>query len=462
MIIYNRIEEIEYTDNDAEKYNNYINHIYSRLDESKDLSEDIAAFRNVNTYLDPCIDTKKDKITFLRIANSNSSDEKIKEKFNKYLNVKYNHVTNPLTYKENMDRFIRHSKIVTTFLDDILKMGKFPKILKQELTECEELRDNPNIFNLMKLYKNSTDKRLRFEILRKIGLIDLVSRIDKNYPLEYTEYVASEVRKLFSIGLSLKKLPEKTCFIWMNEMDKVKYCFSKEKAFQLYELDSEKREEINLVKSPIGEKRYTPYSTSTDNIEILEIRDKLQKDDKPYYTSFLEKMVRKNIEFPNQIHDTIGVRLVVRNPEEIPTCIKYLEKFIGGSSSRKKEKNTLHKFGKIRLSPYSSKDYYVWKAVYDIALPHFTIRYLREIERITTEKRASEIIKKRIDQMIKMPINAVVEVQIQDFESYMLSILEGSPTDHSRLKMNQVRKNSFFKLFPKEIYGDNKMYENKK
>jgi hypothetical protein len=33
-----------------------------------------------------------------------------------------------------------------------------------------------------------------------------------------------------------------------------------------------------------------------------------------------------------------------------------------------------------------------------------------------------------------------------------LSIAKGSPTEHAWLKMNQIRSNSFYKFFPKEIF----------
>ncbi len=415
--------------------------------------EDIEKFRKVNTYLDPNIALRKDKITFLRIVESNSSSQKIKDKFNKYLNVKYNHISHPLSYKENMNKFVRQSKIVSDFLDDVLKVGKFSKEEVEVLKENQILKENPNIFELLNIYRNAKNRRLKFEILRKIGLVDLVSRIEKNFPFEYTEFVTNEVEKLFSIGLSLKKQDIKSCYIWMDELNKVKYSFKESDACILYQEDNAKRKNLNLGNSPFGKKLYSPFKISNDShIEVIEIRDKLRRNNKHYYTSFLEKMIRKNIEFPTQIHDTIGVRLVVKNQDEIHNCISNIEKFIGGSSSRKKEKNTMHKFGLQKLSSYSSEDYYVWKAVYDIALPHFTIKYLKEIEKMTKEQNVKKTILKRIESLIKNPINAVVEVQVQDFESYALSILEGSPTDHSRLKMNQIRRNSFHKLYPKEIY----------
>jgi hypothetical protein len=45
-------------------------------------------------------------------------------------------------------------------------------------------------------------------------------------------------------------------------------------------------------------------------------------------------------------------------------------------------------------------------------------------------------------------------VQLQDIRSFLLSITRGSPTEHAWLKMNQIRSNSFYKLFPKEIFAE--------
>ncbi len=46
----------------------------------------------------------------------------------------------------------------------------------------------------------------------------------------------------------------------------------------------------------------------------------------------------------------------------------------------------------------------------------------------------------------------MIEVQLQDIKSYLLSIAKGSSTAHGWLKMNQIRSNSFYKFFPSEIY----------
>jgi len=53
---------------------------------------------------------------------------------------------------------------------------------------------------------------------------------------------------------------------------------------------------------------------------------------------------------------------------------------------------------------------------------------------------------------LKNPQDFIIEVQLQDLKSYLLSVAKGSPTEHALLKMRQIRSNSFYKFFPQEIY----------
>jgi hypothetical protein len=65
---------------------------------------------------------------------------------------------------------------------------------------------------------------------------------------------------------------------------------------------------------------------------------------------------------------------------------------------------------------------------------------------------AREELLNRLKYFISHPKDFVIEVQLQDIKSYLLSNAEGSPTAHDWLKMNQIRSNSFYKFFPEEIY----------
>jgi hypothetical protein len=91
--------------------------------------------------------------------------------------------------------------------------------------------------------------------------------------------------------------------------------------------------------------------------------------------------------------------------------------------------------------------------VYDITLPHPSIPQIRKMLRLTKRNPvAQRELRDRLHYFLNHPSDFVIEVQLQDIRSYLLSIAEGSPTAHAWLKMNQIRSNSFYKFFPAEIY----------
>jgi hypothetical protein len=199
-----------------------------------------------------------------------------------------------------------------------------------------------------------------------------------------------------------------------------------------------------------------PFLTINRNRVLhMEIRNKFKVSDQTSYTSFIEKMLRKNLEFPNQVHDVIAVKLILESEREIAHIIHDLESFLGGTSTRKQEKTTYHKFGRRILAKYSSKDYFVWKAIYDITLPHPSLEAMERLLDITKGNEAAQKeLRLRLQYLINNPRDFVIEVQLQDIESHLQSIARGSPTEHALLKKNQIRSNSFYKLFPEEIYKD--------
>ncbi|HPO06010.1 MAG TPA: hypothetical protein PLQ36_02795, partial [Candidatus Gracilibacteria bacterium] len=82
------------------------------------------------------------------------------------------------------------------------------------------------------------------------------------------------------------------------------------------------------------------------------------------------------------------------------------------------------------------------------------INKLKDLSNEANNKLISAELRKTIQLLKDNPHDYVVEIQIQDLASYLQGITKGSPADHSALKMNQVRKNSFYKFFPAEIYEE--------
>ncbi len=421
----------------------------------KDLPEDLPEFRKKYAHMDPSVlDGSHEGITFLRIAEDKRPARVIKDRLNAYLNVKFHDITNSKGYEENAFLFRERSEIASEVIEEILLRADFPLEIAAVLREKEEVKTCFDFYEMLRLFRSATTNRLHYEILRKIGLIVLSARIDRTVEMEDLEKRKKEVWKAFDRGLRSSKKGKKEYYLWLNARHKVEFTTDVKRARSTYdkELAIRKRQACKIY--PLQRFVCHPFKTHSGNqILHMEIRNKFESRGRFSYTSYVEKMGRKNLEFPNQVHDTIGVKIVVEKEDQIPSIIRELESFLGGSSTRKMEKNSYHRFGRRRLSEYSSPEYFVWKAIYDITLPHASISQVKKMLQLTKGNReAQRELRNRLAYFVNHPSDFVIEVQLQDIKSYLLSIAKGSSTAHASLKMNQIRSNSFYKFFPGEIY----------
>jgi hypothetical protein len=421
----------------------------------KEVPEDLNEFRKKYAHMDPQSLVKSGEgIIFLKIARDKSPSATLKKKLNAYLNVKFNDIRHLRSYKINAKLFKEKSIIASRIIEEILEKAKYPKQIVDTLKEDKAVRECYDFYDMLKLFKTTTDQRRRFEILRKIGLIVLIARINRTVEPEEIENRRREILQAFNRGLGRKKGKRREYYLWLNSKQKVEFCQDREEALQRNRKENILKKRLALPVHPVQRFVCRPFSTYSGNEVLhLEIRNKFGSGINLSFTSYTEKMIRKNLEFPNQIHDTIGIKIVVEDEDRIWDIIRDLESFLGGSSTRKQEKNSYHRFGRHRLSEYSSSEYFVWKAIYDITLPHPSIIQVRKMLKLTHGNPAArEELLNRLKYFISHPKDFVIEVQLQDIKSYLLSNAEGSPTAHDWLKMNQIRSNSFYKFFPEEIY----------
>jgi hypothetical protein len=421
----------------------------------RNLPEDLPEFRKKYAHLDPSVlNRPHEGITFLRIAEGRQPPSVLRERLNAYLNVKFHDITHAKNFEQNALLFRKRSEIASRIIEEILVRTGFPEQITAVLRETGEARSCSDFFEMLQRFKAARDNRLRYEILRKIGLIVLTARIDRTVELEGLEQRKKAVLRAFQRGLRSPIQAKKAYYLWLNARHKVEFSTDEGRARLSYAREMERRRRQACKAYPLQKFVCRPFTTFSGNqILHMEIRTKFDDRGGISYTSYVEKMVRKNLEFPNQVHDTIGVRLVVENEKQIPRIIRDLESFLGGSSTRKMEKNSYHRFGRRRLSEYSSPEYFVWKAIYDITLPHPSIPQIRKLLKLTKGNTVIQRgLRDRLQDFVNHPSDFVIEVQLQDIRSYLLSIAEGSPTAHAWLKMNQIRSNSFYKFFPAEIY----------
>ncbi len=421
----------------------------------KDIPEDLYPFRNKYAHFDPAVlDRPNEGITFLRIAGERNSEKKLQNKLNAYMNIKFHHIKHEKSYAANVSLFKEKSIIASSVIDEILGRAGYPNKITEVMREREDVRSCYDFHGMLQLYKSTKDVRLHYEIIRKIGLIVLIARIRRTVEMDDLEYRQKEVWQAFDKGLRRSGKRKKQYFLWLNVKHKVDFATEEPRARKAYEKEVKARRKDACRIYPLQKFVCQPFTTFSGN-EILhmEIRSKFGKKGQLSYASYIEKMIRKNLEFPNQVHDTIGVKIVVEKEDRIEGIIRELESFLGGSSTRKMEKNSYHRFGRRRLSEFSSPEYFVWKAIYDITLPHPSVPQIRRMLRLTKDSPAvQKELKDRLNYFFNNPRDFVIEVQLQDIRSYLLSIVDGSHTSHDRLKMNQIRSNSFYKIFPGEIY----------
>jgi len=419
--------------------------------------EDLSKFRELFAHLDPnVIENPDEGIAFLRIGQSRKPPSVLRQRLNSYINIKVNDISHPKTYDENMILFKEYSSQASAILSDILNIAGFAQPILAALSELKVARDCHDFYEMLVIYKQRNDKRVRFELLRKLGLIVLMARIRRGVLLDESDERMAQIWKALRKRLVHAEDNKLMYYFWLNGEKKVQFYSDAKTAQRCCYADMEERSRLALDTYGMQTFECCPFLTFNGNrILHMEIRNKFKVNDQTSYTSFIEKMLRKNLEFPNQVHDVIAVKIILESEREIPAVIHDLESFLGGTSARKQEKNTYHKFGRRDFTKYSSKHYFVWKAIYDITLPHPSLEAMERLLDITKgNKVAQKELRLRLQYLINNPRDFVIEVQLQDIESHLQSIARGSPTEHALLKKNQIRSNSFYKLFPEEIYKD--------
>jgi hypothetical protein len=423
----------------------------------RSVPEDLSKFRELYAHLDPkIIENPNHGPTFLRIVQNRKPTSVLRQQLNSYINIKFNDISHPKTYAENMMLFKAYSSQASVIVSDILSIAGFAHPILAVLSELKVARDCQDFYQMLALYKQRNDKRVRFELLRKLGLIVLMARIRRSMLVDESDERMVEVWKALRKRLAHTEDKNLMYYFWLNNQKKVQFYLDAKSARKCCYADMEERSRLALDTYGMQTFECCPFLTFNGNRVLhMEIRNKFKVNDQRSYTSFIEKMLRKNLEFPNQVHDVIAVKIIVESEREIAHIIHDLESFLGGTSTRKQQKNTYHKFGRRILAKYSSKDYFVWKAIYDITLPHPSLEAMERLLDITKGNEAAQReLRLRLQYLINNPRDFVIEVQLQDIESHLQSIARGSPTEHALLKKNQIRSNSFYKFFPEEIYKD--------
>ncbi|MBT3409054.1 hypothetical protein HN415_10360, partial [Candidatus Woesearchaeota archaeon] len=296
------------------------------------IPKDIENFRMLFAHFDPkLILNTSEGVMFLDIVQSKNPSSVIKHRLNQYINIKFNYLGNTKTYNENMVKFKQLSVESSKIYDEILNVANFPREIIKILKEKDIVKNCCDFYKMLLIYKKANSFRIKFEILRKIGLIVLLSRIDKTLVIDDIDYSINRVKNVFYKGFGMKKTKSKSHYLWIDERDMVESSVDKQKAFAKYQKIMIKRNKLAMQIYPMQIFKHTPYKTLFGTkILHFSIRNKLRNiNNEISYASLVEKIIRKNIEFPTLVHDVIGVKLVVSNNDEIFQLIKDLQSFLG-------------------------------------------------------------------------------------------------------------------------------------
>lgn len=435
-------------------------------------------------YFDPNVLTsERHRYHFLEIVRD-ASGESLESRINKYLNIKFNPVGSYMPLEKNLSKFKALASEASSILENILERGVLDEDIKKHLRERSDISDTNDIFDLINLFSSCDDVRVKYEIMRKIGITFLLGRV-KNVmtfqkAVEYHEYLDSLFRS--ELGITCGEDDFYSIYFWLDADNTLVTSTSREEALAIHSRNSAQRKERGLEVYPLQDASLCRMKSKNGNAVLKFItRIKHYRKGREDFTSVIEKIIRKNILYPTDINDLYGVTFVINDKEEFKHLVQEIESFLGGTNTRKAEKM----IQKAAVSEYSKSEenrFRIWKAIYDITLSNEKINLIdREIEKerhdIDVMERALEkaekyksddflFLKEHVEgkkESVKrllrerencssVPFDIYVEIQIQDLKSYLLSKCHGSMTEHSALKREQVRGNSLYKLFPREIY----------
>lgn len=459
---------------------------------------DLEIFWKHYPYFNPDIlnngqDRYRYQFIYLSELSKNGIEEpELNELVNQYLNAKFNPVFSYKTLEQNLSKFSAIAQESSEILDNILKRADFPKEFEMLFKESRMVAESNNLKDMLNLFNLQEDIKIKYEILRKMGLSILLNRV-RNTPIFQKSLKHNySINMLFHKQLNLKQQRQIhgdriEIFFWLNNENNLVCMSSEKEALSMHGADSKERLKSGKEVYDLQKEVMYPQKTKAGNIVLKYIsRVKNKHSDKEDYTSVIEKIVRKNIPYPVEITDIHGVTFVVNDERDTYSLLAEIEDFLGGTNTRKNEK-VIEKAWSPGIVQSKNGSFKIWKTVYDITIPHEMLEavnygvlytekdivFLKDaITSLTTlnvlqgkthifesfEKQLTEKEKERTklirlkELYAKKPFDIYLEMQIQGLKSYLLSKCHGSETEHRLHKHRQVMSSSFYKLFPRKIY----------
>jgi hypothetical protein len=304
------------------------------------------------------------------------------------------------------------------------------------IAECHDLRD------LLRIFFETPDRRVRYEAQRKLALAQLLLDIDHSRHIQEGPRHKAYFEELLQEALwrHTRQVHELVVGYHIGEDgDSVRYTSRPGKNDQLWRFQS-----IFLEK---------PHGDRTVAVDVLYYNCRFKRTVQPISFeivdgqrrvlervrwgemrqqssgSILSKMIRRGINNPDEISDLVGAMFIVHDVEALGDLLMLLDASIGNPFGWRNVTDTLASDGdRFRLNPHSGRGYRVFKGDVDIL----------------TENAVPEL----------PPYRFTVEIQIHTLESYLRTVCGSHEASHLAMKLRQFLYGLVPRIFPRAIYGD--------
>jgi hypothetical protein len=365
-------------------------------------------------------------------------------------------------YHREAARLVRPLRGGTTELppcaDDVLIVAEFlgeadvylqstidllPESARVALAPLEAVGETNDLRELMGLALGTADTRLRFEVLRKIHLANLLLDIDhsrhvQDGPLHLTYFQELLDRDLWSH--KTQQYPVQIGFHIDEDGETIRYTNRPRPGDQIWHFDSAFLEVRRPGQTLALDVLYHScrFKRSVDRFSYEVVRGQHRVVEKVRWQgmkqhrsgSILSKMLRKGINNPDEIGDILGAMFIVPNEDALDDLLSLLDACVGNPFGWRNVTDALgHAPLGSRLNPHSGRGFRVFKGDVDVLFPG---RYPGQ-----------------------SPYRFTVEIQIHTLESFLRTVCGAHHANHLALKLRQFLVGLVPVLFPAPVYGTN-------
>jgi hypothetical protein len=337
-------------------------------------------------------------------------------------------------------------QIVSEFLNEAdvylqSAIGLLPDAARPAVTPREQVTATSDLRDLLTLAVTSEDPRTSYEALRKIHLANLLLDIDhsrhiQDGPLHLAYFEELLEREIWRY--KTQSYPLNIGFRIDDDGETIRYTNRPQPGDQIWHFSSD------FLEASLGSRtialdvlyRNCRFKRSLDRIsfEVVDgqhrVLEKVRWQEMKQHRSgsILSKMLRKNLNNPDEISDILGAMFIVPDEDALDELIGLLDHGFGNPFGWRNVTDTLGTSPSgSALNPHSGRGFRVFKGDMDVLFPG---RFPGQA-----------------------PYRFAVEVQIHTLESFLRTVCGSHHANHLALKLRQFLLGLVPVLFPARIYG---------